>query len=373
MGAKSGSQSNILKNFAVSIDGIKLTNGQLDSLTVKWNVDSFKIVGSLSFTDTTGLVEELPIRGGNTVVLAMTDFDDVVSKQKFKVMEVSTTRGVKNPSVSLSLVDPITTSAMQMYNEMSWDSADMIEIIDHVETLKPSLTGKKKNFVSSPPKHKNFVMPLHVSFNVVMHWLAKNADVAFFQSRESFVIQPFKKLFKQGKKGDKFRLKTPNQQYRRSIYEYNLKMGKELQASIMQPTGKIASFDPANKHSKHTDESFSSAREKLGETPAFGLTADKQTETGAKYFYKSDYHVKETSSQQWMKHAYKDVQLEILVPGQFGTNIGDIVEVEMDNWRLQSTPEKNMTGLWLITEIVDVINPPDFIQRITLSRSKYFK
>jgi len=373
MGIKKGVQSNILKNFAVTIDGTKLTNGQINELHIKWNVEDFKITGSMSFTDLTGLVEELPIRGGNTVVMAMTDFDDVVSKQTFKVTGVNTTRTVQHPVVTVTLLDPITLTAIQMYNEMSWDSATMLDIIDHVETLKPSLSGKKKDFCPPPPPHKNFVMPLHVSFNVVMHWLAKNADVMFYQSRESFVIQPLKKLFKRGKKGDKFILKTTNQQYRRNIYEYNLNMGKELLSSTLQPTGKVASFDPGNKHSKHTGESFSGARGKLGETPAFGLTADSQTATGAKYFYKSDYHVDKTTSNQWMKHAYQDVQLEILVPGQFATNIGDIVEVEMDNWLLQSTPEKNMTGLWFITEIIDVITPPEFVQRIVLSRSKYFK
>ena len=373
MGIKKGNQSNILKNFSVTIDGTKLTNGQINELYIKWNVEDFKITGSMSFTDLTGLVEELPIRGGNTVVMAMTDFDDVVSKQKFKVTSVSTTRTVQHPSVTLTLLDPITLAAIQMYNEMSWHSATMLDIIDHPETLKPLLTGKKKDFCPPPPPHKNFVMPLHVSFNVVMHWLAKNADVMFYQNRDSFVIQPLKKLFKRGKKGDKFILKTTNQQYRRNIYEYNLNMGKELLSSALQPTGKVASFNPSNKHSKHTKESFSSARSKLGETASFGLTPDKQANTGAKYFYKSDYHVEKTSSHQWMKHAYQDVQLEILVPGQFGTNIGDIVKVEMDNWRLQSTPEKNMTGLWFITEIIDVITPPEFVQRIVLSRSKYFK
>lgn len=373
MGVQKGVQSNILKDFAVDIDGTRLTNGQIDELSIKWNVEDFKVVGSMSFVDLTGLVEELPIRGGNTVSATMTDFDGTVSKQAFKVMDVSTTRAAKHPLVTVTLIDPITVTAMQMYNEMSWKKADMVEIIDHAETLKPELKGKKKDFLSSAPKHENFVMPLHVSFNVVMHWLAKNADVMFYQNREDFVIQELKTVFKRSKKGDSFLLKTPNQQYRRNIYEYNLNMGKELQASVLQPTGKVSSFDPSNKHCKHTDESFASARKKIEESSSFGLTADDQPSTGAKYFYKSDYHVDKTTSQQWMKHAYRDIQLEILVPGQFATNIGDIVEVEMDNWRLQSTPEKNMTGFWFVSEIIDVIDPPEFVQRITLSRSKYFK
>jgi len=373
MAYKMGIPSNVLKDFSVTIDGTKLTNAQITDLNITWNIDSFKIIGMIGFSDLTGLVEELPIRGGNKVVLGMTDFDDVVSKQIFTVTNVNTTRTVSNPHVTMDLIDPITITAMQMYNEMSWTSESMIGIIDHNETLKPSLKGKKKDFCPPTPKHKNFVMPLHVSFNVVMHWLAKNADVMFYQNRADFVIQPLDKLFKRGKKGDKFRLKTPNQQYRRNIYEYNLKMGKLLGANVLQPTGKVASFDPSNKHSKHTDESFKGALGKLGQTSSFGLTNDSQPGTGTKYFYKSDYHVKEHAAHQWKKHAFKNVQLELLVPGQFGTNIGDIVEVEMDNWLLQSTPEKNMTGLWMITEIIDIIKPPEFAQRLTLSRSKYFK
>ena len=64
-------------------------------------------------------------------------------------------------------------------------------------------------------------------------------------------------------------------------------MGKLMNATTLQPTAKIASFDPGNKHSKHGSNDFSGARGKLGETPSFGLTNDKQEGTGSKYFYKS--------------------------------------------------------------------------------------
>ena len=48
---------------------------------------------------------------------------------------------------------------------------------------------KKTDFFSpTGPKHENFVMPLHVSFNTVSHWLAKNNNVMWYQTRTDFVI-----------------------------------------------------------------------------------------------------------------------------------------------------------------------------------------
>jgi len=373
MGYIMGIQSNALKEFNVTIDGTKITNNQIHELRMVWNVDGFKIIGSLAFSDETGLIEELPIRGGNTVVMSMKDYDDVVSTQSFKVVEVSNIRGVTKPLVTLSLIDPITLTAMQKHPETSWSSENIVGIIDHIDTMKPSLVGKKKDFSSTPPKHSNFCTPLHVSFNVVMHWLAKNADVMLYQTRKDFVIQPLKELFSRAKKGNIFYLKPPNENYRRFVYEHSLHLGKLMNATTLQPTAKIASFDPSNKHSKFSDMSFSSSRGKMAETASFGATDDSQEATETKYFYSTDYHISEISDKQWSKHAYKDLTLELLVPGQFDTNIGDIVEVDFTNWlNKETTPEKNLNGLWFIIEVIDIIKPPEFAQRLTLGRSKYW-
>ena len=83
-----GLPSNAIKSFDLTIDGEKLTNAQVISLKVKWNIDNFKIVGTLIFNDASNLVENHPIRGNNTFVMALTDFDDVVSKQEFKTNSI---------------------------------------------------------------------------------------------------------------------------------------------------------------------------------------------------------------------------------------------------------------------------------------------
>jgi len=367
-----GLQSAQLKSYGVSIDGEALTNSQTVHLKVKYDISSFKITGELLFKDLSSLVERLPIRGGNTVSLSMTDFDKVPNLEHgLTVVDVQYTRDQDGAILTkLILIDPITVTAMQMYNEMSWSSANMIEIIDHVETLKPSLVGKKKNFCPPPPPHSNFCLPLHVSFNSVMHWLARNNNKMFYQTRTEFVIQPIEKIQAKPKKGDKFRYKTPNPNYRRRIFEFNASIGKEFAATAFQPTGKIASQVPSFKHAKWASNSFSSAREKVN---GKGNYPEPMASTGAKHYYKTDNHVQLLVDHLWEKNAIGDLELEILVPGQFATNIGDIVEVKMDNYTYHDKPEFNLNGLWLITKLVDVVRPPDFIQRITLSRTKYTK
>jgi len=364
-----GQQANALKNFDITIDGIKLTISQIKSVKIKWNINNFKISGEIIYSDIGNIIENLPIRGENEVILSMKDFDDKISTQIMKVIDVEYTMSSSGiPTVKLVLLDPISIAAIQMYNEMSWKKESADKIIDHEETLKPLLVGKNKDFGSPNEKHENFVIPLNVSFNVVAHWLARHNNMMFFQNRTDFIFQPLNKLFSKGKKGDKFRYKTVNTAYRRRIYEYNVNMGKLLETNLFQPDAKVASFDIGNKHSKWTNETFKDA---LEEVSSKGSIDPKLTSTTNKHFYKSDYLIKDVVDFMWQKNSYRGLELEILVPGQFDTNIGDIVELDIVNYNKHTQPEANINGEWLIQEIVDVIRPPDFLQRITLARNKF--
>lgn len=366
-----GLQSNQLKDFSVSIDGVKLTNAQVTSIKMKWNIESFNVVGSIIYKDLSNMVENLPIRGDNTIVMAMTDFDDAVSFQTFKIVDVGQTRTKSGePAVVFKFVDPISMTAIRMFNGMSWLEEHMIKIIDHDETLGPSLVGKKKDYCPPPPAHHFFVMNLGVSFNVIMHWLAKKDDILWFQTRDSFVMQPFKELYARPPKGDKFRYKTPNNFYRRKMYEYKTLFGKALESNAFQPTGKVATFDANLKISVNVEESNAGSQEKLAST---GNTPQSVPATGQRYYYRSTTHADSSTAQMWSKNSHKDVELIMVVPGKFDTNIGDVVELDTVNYDHREEPEYNINGLWLITQIVDNINPPDFVQRMTLSRAKFSK
>jgi len=371
MGYELGLESNQLKDFSVKIGGILITNTQIRSMKMKWNINNFKVIGEIIFNDFTNLVENLPIRGNEDVEMAMTDFDEDVSKQKFKVTDVQYTRVQSGqPVVKLLIMDVLTIEAMQMFNEMSWKKADMIEIIDHDETLKPYMKDKKKDFVSGLSKHKNFVMPLHVPFNVVTHWLARNNNVMWYQTREKYVIQPLKKIFNKSKKGDKFRYKTPNAAYRRKIYEYKANFGKVLEGNAFLPNGKVASFDVTKKDPKWEKADFKDALSKISSK---GLKDAKIPGTGDKHFYKCDYNIKEATEFMWGKNVYKSLELEVLVPGKFNTNIGDIVELDLVNYNKNTEPESNLNGEWMIMEITDIFTPPDYIMRLVLVRARFAK
>jgi hypothetical protein len=203
-----------------------------------------------------------------------------------------------------------------------------------------------------------------------MHWLAKKNDVMWFQTRESFIMQPLKELFGRGKKGDKYRYKTPNMAYHRRIYIYETNFGKGLETTLFQPTAEVTAFDANLKKPVKITESNATSVERLNST---GNTPGNIAGTGTRLYYKSDTNINDYASSMWGRNSHKDLELSMIVPGQFGTNIGDIVELELVNYNKNSEPEYNLNGLWLITKIVDNIHPPDFFQRITLSRAKFEK
>jgi hypothetical protein len=129
MGYELGLQSNQLKDFSVKVSGIMLSNTQILGIKMKWNINNFKVIGEIVFDDMSNLVENLPIRGAEEVEMAMTDFDDAVSKQKFKVTDVQYTRIQSGkPIVKLLIMDILTIEAMQMFNEMSWKKAIWLKL-----------------------------------------------------------------------------------------------------------------------------------------------------------------------------------------------------------------------------------------------------
>jgi len=364
-----GLASNQLKDFSVKIDGTKLTNGQVNSIQMRWTLDSMNVVGSMVFRDMSDMVTRLPIRGDNKIVMSMTDFDGGVSKQEFIVVDVTQTRIQSGePAVMLKFVDPISMEAIRMYNGMSWKKAKMSDIIDHQETLKSALSGKQTDFTSDLTEYENFVMHLGVSFNVIIHWMAKKDNVVVFQTRDNFCIKTYKDLFGGSKTGNKFIYKSPNSTYRSRIYAYETIFGKSLATNIFQPKGKVVSFDPKKKAPEEVTETNSGSQGKLSST---GNTAGSIKDTGEKLYYRSTTHNKSATEQMWSRNSHKDLQINILVPGKFETNVGDIVELDLVSYGMSMLPEINISGNWLITKVVDNIVPPDFVQRLTLSRAKY--
>ncbi len=368
MSCQPGLESNQLKSFSLTIDGKVITYSQVISIKMKWSMETSKVVGQLIFRDFTGLIESIPIRGNNEIVMSMTDFEDEKHDYKFKVSNVTSSKMESGHlAVSLSFIDSMTVSAMNMYKSMSWSEASVTDVVNHDETLKPLMKDKEIDFASDSPKISNFVMPMHVSFNVTMNWLAKKTNVMIFQTRKKMVMQPVKELFKR-EQTSKFVYKASNQNYRRKIYEYESRFGDMLKASTSMAKGKVSSLDPNKKKSDDVEQSPSATEEDTGKT---GKTTKEYETDGERHYYKSTTLSDTAGKQMWEKNAYKSLQLDILVPGAFATNIGDIVEIDFVNIQEQSEPEKNLSGLWIVNEVVDNIIPPDYIQRLTLVRAKY--
>jgi len=366
-----GKDTNKLKNFNITIDGTKLTNAQIQQFSLKWNIHYFKIVGEIVFTDSTDLVEELPIRGGNKINISLTDFDDESMNQNMIVCGVKYQRTQNNEYITtLQMIDPVTEKAMSLFPEMSWSETDMKTVIDHDETLKPFLKNKEKQFTAPDNKHENFVIPLNVSFNKVCHWLAENNNMMFFQNREKYFIEKLSKLFGESPKGDKFVYKAKNESYRRNIYDLNTKYADMLSAYALEPNTTTFSYDIENKHPQTKEEDYKGIIDKIGST---GNTPHDFSTNGSKYLYMNNAVMNDRTEYIFSKNALNNIHLEILVPGKFKNNIGDIVELDLANFFTGTEPEKNLSGNWLITEIVDILIVPEFIQRITLSRSKFTK
>jgi len=365
-----GVPSNILNDSSISINGVNVVHKQIIGLEISWDIYGLKVHGRITFTDITSLIEQSGTRGGDDIVINLTDFDNKKYKETFTIIEIKHTMDKAGEIITIiNFIDKVTENAVKSYPEKSWASADMVTVIKDNLTLSKYLNKKTQSFTKGSEKFENFVIPLNMSFNVVISWLIENSNSLFYQTRDKYVIDSVPSIFSKPSTGDKFIYKTNNQSYRSNIYEYKTKFGGMLMADALMATSKIASFDIFNKNAKWIDEDYSSSINKvggLGSSPhSFGKTL------GARHSYKTDYNTQQIIDFQYQKNITREMQLEILVPGKFDNNIGNSINVDLVSMTGSNTEsEKNISGDWTIIKIADIIGT-DFIQKLTLARNKF--
>jgi hypothetical protein len=63
------------------------------------------------------------------------------------------------------------------------------------------------------------------------------------------------------------------------------------------------------------------------------------------------------------------VLAEVIVPGWSKRNIGDIIELQMETLNINEDIDKNMSGKWVITKMIDKVAQGHFTQLLTIARS----
>jgi len=349
---KRGIESNIFKEFKITIDGIELTQGQIISLKINWDMEHMKVMGELVMLDPSDLVEENPLRGNNLIIMNIIDYDDVLFFHKFKVVKVRYKRTQEGDySVVLEFLDLITLEHIKTHRPKSWASINIRDIIEDNEVTSGHMNEKRH--IYTPKKlfaYKNFIIPTNNNLNSVLKWLANDNNLYFFQSRDTIYLEYLAFFLARPPKKAPYIYKTNNIYYRENVYEFEANQGDILNKSIYQANSNLNSIAKG----KNIITSKLVNSDTLGSKEYYIPTKNKA------YI---DYIIK--------INRYKNNKLEILVPGQFSNNIGDRVIIDFVNLFRSVGPEKNLNGYWLIKEIVDLFLIPDYVQKLTLVRSKY--
>jgi len=369
MGYNIGVQSNHFKEFSLTIDGIKIVEEQIISLMINWDINHFKITGSLSWKDGSCMVEETPIRGGNTVVINMTDFDGASYSGNFKVLNTNYERSTDFYISTISFIDTESFNILKLYPTKSWLQATMVQIIDDAKTAKPFLTSKGKEFNDPGLMHENFVVPQNKNFYWTIEWLKQRNNRLMFQNREKYIIDDFNTLINKGVKGKPYYFKANNASYKRNVYEYSVKNSDFIKNIATMPNVEFPYFNVDYKHKQQTKGSYADASGAIGGQG----TLNDFSSNGDKFSFISNTNFEETKDFYFQKNALSNLVVEILVPGQCKTNLGDVVCLEFDNLFEGKGPEKNIKGKFLIVGLTDIFQNPEYLQKLTLARPKWFK
>ena len=331
-GIVKGNESNHIKAFNCDIDGVKIILSQVHSLKLKWSISDIKVTGELIFHDETSMVEEVPIRGGSTFTMSITDYDDVVMTHVMEVTKVDYTRAQNNKYINkLMLLDKVTIAALGKNPELSWAMTTQNEVIEAV--IGGDLVGKGKDFEASPTIEEFFCIPKDRSFYKVLTYFRENNAQLFFQTRDNYKIKTFASLLGQGATGDKF-VHTPNNKaYRRSVYEMNTKFGDKVKSLVYAPNINTKNYDKVTKETLPEMTDSATIPDQLSSPGAtksdHGYKDFREDSKTKNSMVRNEYHYK--------KNSYDDIKLEVLVPGKFENNVGDVVPLDLVNflWRLK--------------------------------------
>ena len=364
MAFRKGIQSATLKQYDVKIEGKWISPIAITSLQIKNSIDDFTISGILNFYDRVNLVEI--IKYGSKIEVSLTDFSKNQYNHSFIIVGANYSRNENGDIVAqIYFEDKLALQLKKMYPIKGFDSPKtLIDIVTDVDTAKSVFKSKEQDFCSLSTKFKTFVVPRHKSFFWTVNYLKKKSNCYVFQTQKKIKIKQLKDLTSQSKK-IKYKYRTNNQLSKENAFDFKIDYNNEIKNIIYTPDLDISFFNPEKKQLQKFNESFKSSTSKFPfDDIAPNFNTKKKEVQVPDLFSKNEFDF------LYNKKISENFKLELLTLGNFKIEAGDIIEFDIPSLLDKKSPEANLSGKYLIKEIIYNINESNFIQKIIGIKAK---
>lgn len=347
---------------------------EIQEVEIYWDMDNIYTYGYITFRDELNFIENAPILVNDEIELHFKDGLKKVYKQTFiiqRIVKAGTHKGVNH--ATFEIIDKNAIEFMKVYDSKGYMNTSVQDVIvDYYKKYNKEENRKMLND-STPTNWGNdgnasIIVPGDRSLFSSLNMLVKESDILLFNRRDEIMMTDYKKMNSREAKKDIFTINPDNQFYNYRIGDYSIKGGDSFSNTITNSDTEIVSYDyKVGKKVVKQNIGFkeaSNSSKSLGGTD-IGIVPSNSTK---RIVYAS--HNSASNMYLQKKYANRAIEVIMTVPGTFLNNIGDVVEIMIPTSNSKLDIDKNISGKYLITKIVDKIIMNKFVQQITISRAK---
>jgi hypothetical protein len=361
----------------------------LDRLEIHWNMLSMSgVVGAtMTFADHLSFNESIPLEKGISFEMSLAD----TSKNKFKYVFVITDIKVETvnktrKNISLAMMDPYSFNMIKTFHSKGYNQKRTDEIINDMCLLDEDI--KLYDKINGVHEWNSGVTTLPTGKYCKTYSYVTSGKKSSFRNikekcyEEGILAYTDREARKYVFLNDMFKDKEPRTDIYHQVagnddYIYKIDEIKKV------PPGNIDLLDPALK--KEWFSPWYGAPQTVDiDLPKYELDFEYKKKISKVI----DYHgqigqnatrLNDVSPEGRIIHSYLSKALQrnqilILIYGDFTLNLGELIETQIysTGGKIDEI-DQEVSGVWMVTEIVDAIHPPSFYQVVTLSRPRIMK
>jgi hypothetical protein len=361
----------------------------IDMFVIHWDLLKMNgLVGStLSFQDYLSFHETMPIEPGVTFEVNLVD----TQKNKFKYIFIVTDFNVETVKrdrkrITAAMMDPYSYKMSQIFDSKGYSLKRTDEIWNAIKTDPDYKLDKPVNghheFINST---KDWEIPTDFckTYSYILNGkksLFRNLKDKYYEEgllcftdRKNRQLTFLKEIFKDKEpRSDIYHVVAPNDNYYYKIDEVH-KLPPEI-IDLQDDTLKKEWFSQFYAFPQRVDIDLPEYEKNFGYKKKINKPYDYHAKIG-----ENDTRLNDVSPEGRIIHTYlsKVVQrhkIKIMIYGDFTLEIGTLLEtcVYSTGGRTDEVDEE-MSGVWLVIGIQDVIQPPSFYQIVTLARPRIMK
>jgi hypothetical protein len=363
-----------LQEIRIKIDGYEIVHEDIRDLEIHWQINEIYTVGSLKWVDSVHMIEHKPLKVNDIMDLYWKDASGETYKQKFVITEVQDVRTEIRQNIgAIRFIDQNTIEFLKTYHSKGFTHNKMDEICKfyigkYKKDKEPKYDITKKVWGNEQGDDSNsHVVPGDRSLMNNFYRFMAEGDFIIYQDREHIVLTEWKKITSKSALDHKLKFVPENMSYMGKMGEYKSAPANGLAANIIMPDHKTVRIDHTKgKKLIKSDLDYKKARDDSGKT---GATDVEWVQGNGTRVIGYSTNTSDSHDYSYKKYVNNMVLAEVIVPGWSKRNIGDIIELQMETLNINEDIDKNMSGKWVITKMIDKVAQGHFTQLLTIARS----